>query len=89
MDGKLDFAIVMGASKEPKLIQIALTRTPFYILISSQDSLAKRYEVTLSELDKRRWILFEHHVNPMIYEHYDRGRRSWCEAGIGSACHEC
>lgn len=68
MDGKLDFAIVMGTSKDPKLIQIALTTTPFYILMSSQDSLAKRYEVTLEDLDQRRWVLFERHVNPTIYE---------------------
>ncbi len=54
MDGKLDFAIVVGTSKDPKLIQIALTTAPFYILMSSQDVLAKRYEVTLDELGTLR-----------------------------------
>lgn len=60
--------IVVGTSKEVKLIQIALTTAPFYILMSSQDTLAERYEVTLDDLDQRRWVLFERHVNPTIYE---------------------
>ena len=68
MECKLDFALVIGTFKDPKLIQIALTTTPFYILMSSQDALAKRYEVTLDDLDQRRWVLFERHVNPTIYE---------------------
>ena len=58
----------MGGPKEPKLIQIALTTTPFYILMSSQDALAKRYEVALDDLGQRVWVLFERHVNPTIYE---------------------
>jgi DNA-binding transcriptional LysR family regulator len=67
-DGKLDFAILVGPSENQQLTIVELSTVPLYILMSAGDNLADGYDVNLQDLGDREWILFERHVNSVMYD---------------------
>lgn len=66
--GRLDMALATGDFENPKITQLELMRTPFYIVVQEGSSLAEFKELTLPQLHKRIWVMFEHHVHPQLYD---------------------
>ena len=66
--GKLDFALAVGEFANPKITQLELMRTPFYIALPEGSSLAKGKEITFTQLHQKTWLLFERHVHPQCYD---------------------
>ena len=66
--GKLDLAIAVGDFDNPKLTQLELMSTPFYIALSERSALAERVELSFADLHQRTWLLFERHINPCLYD---------------------
>ena len=66
--GKLDLALATGDFEDPKITQLELMRSPFYIALREQSVLARYKELTLDQLHERTWLLFERHVHPPLYD---------------------
>jgi len=66
--GKLDLAVATGHFDNPKITQLELMRTPFYIAVSERSPLADFKELTLSQLHHKSWVLFERYVHPPLHD---------------------
>jgi DNA-binding transcriptional LysR family regulator len=66
--GHLDLALATGDFDNPKITQLELLRTPFYIAIPETSFLAGHKELTLSQLHNRTWVLFDRNVHPALYD---------------------
>lgn len=66
--GKLDLAIIAGASEDHKITQIELARTPFYIVLPESIPMALEFEITLKQLEGRKWSLFQRNIHPVLYD---------------------
>ena len=66
--GEIDLAIVEAGVESRQLSSIELARSPFYILLNQSTQLADSKELTLADLRDMPWILFAHHVHPMLYD---------------------
>ena len=66
--GTLDVAIAIGDFDNPKITQLELMRSPFYIAVPELNAMAHSKELTLSQLHQKAWLLFERHVNPPLYD---------------------
>ena len=66
--GNLDLAVATGHFDNPKITQLELMRTPFYIAVPEHSYLAGFKELTLPQLDQKTWVLFERHVHPPLYD---------------------
>jgi DNA-binding transcriptional LysR family regulator len=66
--GKLDLAVATGEFDNPKITQLELMRTPFYIAISERSPLAEFKELTLALLHQKTWILLERYVHPSLHD---------------------
>ena len=67
--GRLDLAIATGHFDHPKVTQLELMRTPFYLVVPEGSTFAEHSELTLSQLHQRTWVLFERRVHPGLYDH--------------------
>ncbi len=70
--GRLDLAVAIGDFDNPKITQLELLRTPFYIAIPEVSDLAAYDAVTLAQLHQKTWSLFERHVYPPLYDSIQR-----------------
>lgn len=70
--GELDLALITGIPENPKLSYLKLAEGPFYIAMSSSDSLAAQRQVRLQDMRNRNWVLFSRHVGPYLYEMVQR-----------------
>lgn len=66
--GKLDLAIALGDFENPRITQLELQETPFYLVFSEDNPLADSVEVKLPQLDGKVWALFEKRLNPALYD---------------------
>jgi DNA-binding transcriptional LysR family regulator len=66
--GKLDLAVATGHFENPKITQLELMRTPFYMALPERSPLSEHRELTLSHLNKKSWLLFDRHVHPPLYD---------------------
>jgi DNA-binding transcriptional LysR family regulator len=66
--GKLDLAVATGDFENPKITQLELMHTPFYLAIPERSPLAAFKELTLTHLNQKAWLLFERHVHPPLYD---------------------
>jgi DNA-binding transcriptional LysR family regulator len=66
--GKLDLAVITGSSADPKITQLELARTPFYVLLPDASPWAKKFELTLKDLKGLRWSLFDRNIHPGLYD---------------------
>ncbi len=66
--GKLDLAIATGGFENPKITQLELARTPFYLALPEASTLAESTDITFAQLDQKTWLLFERCVNPQCYD---------------------
>jgi len=66
--GKLDIALATGQFENPKITQLELMRTPFYIATPERSSLAEYKKLTLAQLHQKNWLLFDRHVHPPLYD---------------------
>ena len=66
--GNLDLALAMGNFDNPKITQLELMRTPFYIAVPEHSHLAGFKELTLAQLHQKAWLMFERHVHPSLYD---------------------
>ena len=66
--GKLDLAVATGYFENPKITQLELMQTPFYIAVPERSPLVGYKELTLAQLHKKTWLLFERHVHPPLYD---------------------
>lgn len=70
--GQLDLALITGIPENSKLSYLKLAEGPFYIAMSSSDSLAAQRQVRLQDMRNRNWVLFSRHVGPYLYEMVQR-----------------
>ena len=80
--GEADLAVVIGLTEQSGITSIKLNEDVPYLALSSSDDLAAKRDLTLADMNGRKWVLFERHVNPTIY---DRLRRALEDDGIGSS----
>lgn len=66
--GTLDLALTTGVPEMRKLSCLKLAEHPFYIAMSSHDSLAAHHEVRIAGLHNRAWIMFSRPVSPYMYD---------------------
>ena len=66
--GKLDLAVATGEFDNPKITQLELMQTPFYIAIPESSPLAEYKELTLAQLNQKAWVLFERYVHPPLHD---------------------
>lgn len=66
--GVLDLAIATEPPESPLLTQVEVAEAPFYIAMSKRDELAAHPELTLTQMSKRKWILFERRLHPPVYD---------------------
>ena len=66
--GNLDLALATGDFDNPKITQLELMRTPFFMAIKEHSQLASFTEITLAQLHQKTWVLFERHVHPSLYD---------------------
>jgi DNA-binding transcriptional LysR family regulator len=66
--GNLDLAVATGHFDNPKITQLELLRTPFYIAVAERSPLAGFTELTLAQLHQKTWVMFERHVHPSLYD---------------------
>lgn len=66
--GTLDLALTTGVPEMRKLSCLKLAEHPFYIVMSSHDSLAAHREVRLTDLHNRTWAMFSRQVSPYMYD---------------------
>lgn len=68
LNGSLDLAIANEPPESALLTQIQVAESPFYIAMARRHELASKPNVTLAELNGRRWILFERRLHPPLYD---------------------
>lgn len=68
----LDVALVNGLNPPPGLSSTQIASAPLYVAFAAEDFLARRPEVQLSDLNDRRWVVYERHVNPPVYDGLQR-----------------
>lgn len=66
--GKLDLAVATGDFESPKITQLELMHTAFYLAVPERSSLAAFKELTFAQLNQKTWLLFERHVHPPLYD---------------------
>lgn len=66
--GNLDLALATGHFDNPKITQLELLRTPFYLAVPEHSILADYKELTLPQLHQKTWVLFERHVHAPLYD---------------------
>ena len=66
--GKLDLAVAIGEFDNPNITQLELMRTPFYIAVPEDSSLAGFKELTLAMLNQRSWLLFDRDIHPLLHD---------------------
>jgi DNA-binding transcriptional LysR family regulator len=66
--GKLDLALTTGRFENPKITQLELMRTPFYIALPEASTLAESTDITFAQLHQKTWLLFERSVHPQSYD---------------------
>ena len=66
--GRLDVAIATGDFLDPKITQLELLRSPFYIAMPERSALSFRRDLLLEDLDQRPWVLFARHIHPPLYD---------------------
>lgn len=66
--GVLDLAIATEPPESPLLTQVQIADAPFYIAMARRDELAGHCELTLGQMSKRKWILFERRLHPLVYD---------------------
>ena len=65
---KLDLAIATGQFDNPKITQLELMRTPYYIAFPEQSDLSRFKELSLAQLHHRNWVLSDRSVHPVLYD---------------------
>ena len=65
---KLDLAIATGHFENPKITQLELMRTPYYIAFPEQSDLCGFKELSLAQLHQRTWVLSDRSVHPALYD---------------------
>lgn len=68
MDGMLDLVIANEPPESAMLTQIQIAESPFYIAMARRDVLAAKPDVTLADVNGRKWILFERRLHPPLYD---------------------
>ena len=58
----------MGHFDTPKITQLELLRTPFYITVPEHSPLAGYKDLALTQLHQKAWVLFERHVHSQLYD---------------------
>jgi len=66
--GTLDLAIVTDLPENPKLSCLGLAKYPYYVAMLSDDSLARRKEIRLKDLNNRSWAVLSRRVSPYSYD---------------------
>ena len=66
--GKLDLAVATGEFDNPKITQLELMRTTFYIAVPEHSPLAEFKELTLAQLHQKTWVLVERYVHPPLHD---------------------
>jgi DNA-binding transcriptional LysR family regulator len=66
--GNLDLALATGDFDSPKITQLELLRTPFYIALPEHSVLTGYRDLTFSQLHQKTWVVFENHVHPQLYD---------------------
>jgi DNA-binding transcriptional LysR family regulator len=80
--GTLDLAVVTDVPENPKLSCLGLARSPYYVAMQSDDSVADSKEIRLKDLNNRSWALLSPRVSP---NSYDLIQIAASEAGVAAS----
>lgn len=68
LDGVLDLAIANEPPESTLLTKIQIADSPFYIAVAHRDALAAKPAINFTDINGRRWIMFERRFHPPLYD---------------------
>ena len=72
LSGSIDVALLSGPEEPAGLTCTQLDASSMFVVLNSTDHLAGQKEVSLGDVHGREWILFERHVNPAMYDRFQK-----------------
>jgi DNA-binding transcriptional LysR family regulator len=66
--GSMDLVIATEPPLSPMLSATKIAESPFYIAMSDDHELATREALSLTDLDGKEWVLFEHRIHPRLHD---------------------
>ncbi|MGC1870818.1 MAG: LysR family transcriptional regulator [Acidobacteriaceae bacterium] len=68
LTGELDLALVIEPPDSGLLTGLKIDESPFYVVMSQDDELANYPSLSLDQLAGKRWVLFQRHSHPPLYD---------------------
>jgi DNA-binding transcriptional LysR family regulator len=68
LTGELDVALLAEGLPEPRLNFVHVATHPLYAVFPSKGGFSPKEVVSLSDFDRRGWVLFARHVHPTLYD---------------------
>ena len=68
LNGELDLALVIEPPLSDLLTSVKIDESPFYLVMSKEDELAGHPSIRFHQLANKRWILFQRHSHPPLYD---------------------
>ncbi len=68
LSGDLDLGIVRAAAPDPRLRAETFAKEPLLIAVNRKHPLARRRNVRVADLASEPWIMFPHHIAPLLHE---------------------
>jgi DNA-binding transcriptional LysR family regulator len=68
LSGTLDLAIATEPPESALLTRVKVSEAPLYVAMAKSDQLARYPMITLNQLNKRDWILFERRLHAPLYD---------------------
>lgn len=68
LSGDLDLGIVRASAPDPRLKAETFVKEPLLIALNRRHPLASRRRVSVADLASEPWIMFPHHIAPLLHE---------------------
>jgi DNA-binding transcriptional LysR family regulator len=68
LGGDLDLGIVRAAAPDPRLRAETFAKEPLLIALDRRHRLARQRQVRVADLATEPWIMFPHHIAPLLHE---------------------
>lgn len=76
LTGELDLALAIEPPLSDLFTSFKIDQSPLYIVMSREDELANHPSVSLQQLAQKRWVLFQRHSHPLLYDLIQRHTQS-------------